>query len=217
MSFIRVTFGFPSFSSGAVLRRRDRRRRLSIVVSAVTRRRTRNSICIPIIATLDVDRSDFSVLLSVSQRLISTLHQSFADSTPAFLFPFASLFLSILSVSLSSVSPRFTPFYRCRRIITRKSEFHFVLIERSVRCASVATFPSLDAQQRVSHDSSRVSGCSKRNVSEQFQTTRRRGDEVGNGRVALSPYRSLAKYVSTFVPCPRYNASCAVTTTRLIP
>ena len=40
-----------------------------------------------------------------------------------------SLYLSTLCHFIS-VSRRFAPFYRCRRIITQKSEFHFVLIER---------------------------------------------------------------------------------------
>jgi len=159
-----------------------------------------NSICIPIIVTLDVDRSDV-VLLSDVRVSASRFYPSSTlcrfDSYSLLSFcPSLSLSLS-LSLYFStlchfiSVSRRFAPFYRCRRIITQKSEFHFVLIERSAqRCAArerrVATFPSLDAQ--VSHDSSRVSGYSERNVSEQFQTTRRRGDEgVGNGRVALSP------------------------------
>jgi len=142
---------------------------------------------------------------SFRRPCLSVSFLSFINSLPirllfsSFLLPLSlslslslsrSLYLSTLCHFIS-VSRRFAPFYRCRRIITQKSEFHFVLIERSAqRCAArerrVATFPSLDAQ--VSHDSSRVSGYSERNVSEQFQTTRRRGDEgVGNGRVALSP------------------------------
>lgn len=160
---------------------------------------------------LNVDRSDFGAFLSAPRHLVSALHQLSAGSAPSLSF-FSLPLRSFLSFSSSSfsVSSR-----RRRRIITRKPEFHFALIERSARrCAErtrAPTFPSLDVR-RISHDSSRVSGYSERGGS--FQ---RRGDEtikIGEGgTVALfvrrKSHRSLAKYVSTFVPCPR-----AVRTTR---
>lgn len=159
----------------------------------------------------------------LSRHLISVLHQPFASPTPQLLFSFASPFLSILSVSRSSSfsvsSPR-------RRIITQEPESHFVLIERNARRYAsrtrASTFPSLDAR-RIFHDSSRVSEYLKRGGGEQEGSFKRGNETTRWGTVALlarrKSHRSFAKYVSTFVPRPRYtyNASCAVTTMRLIP
>lgn len=87
---------------------------------------------IPIIATLEIDRPDSGAFLSASQRLVSALHQLFSrlPSSLTLLFYLSFLQSSIVHLSIFV----FLDYVALSlRIITREPEFHFALIECSVR------------------------------------------------------------------------------------
>lgn len=118
LNVTRVTFGFPSFSSGTVLRCRDRRRRLSIVSVSPN-------------DGLQLSRYSTSIAQTSAHFFPRHLDISVSSSALCWSDFLSSPFLS--AFSFLPTPPSVSVSSRHRRIITRKPEFYFTLIERSAR------------------------------------------------------------------------------------